>query len=215
MKTTISLKTAADTSVPIVTGLLPEQLAEYIPNTQPVLAIVDEALKKWFPRYFPGIPSVVVSAGETTKTLETLERLALELLELGADRDTFLLGVGGGIICDMTGFLATIYMRGIPFGFVPTTLLAQADAALGGKNGVNIRGYKNMVGTFAQPAFVLCSADALASLPQRVFNAGMAEVIKIALIADAGFFEYIAQHVSEILKRQEPLQAENMSLEVM
>jgi 3-dehydroquinate synthase len=165
---------------------------------------VDEQVQEWFSHYFPAIPFITIQAAETAKTLETVEKLTLALLSEEADRTFFLLGVGGGIVCDITGFLASTYMRGIRFGFIPTTLLAQVDAALGGKNGVNVGGYKNITGTFTQPEFVLCTTDVLATLPERVFNAGMSEVIKAALIADASLFEFIERHTPEIVNRKEP-----------
>jgi 3-dehydroquinate synthase len=192
----------------VVTGLTPEQLPEYIPNNTPVIAIVDEQVQEWFTHYFPTIPFITVQAVEAVKTLDTIEKLTLDLLNEEADRTFFLLGVGGGIVCDITGFLASTYMRGVRFGFIPTTLLAQVDAALGGKNGVNVSGYKNITGTFTQPEFVLCTTDVLDTLPARVFNAGMSEVIKAALIADATLFEFIEQHVREIINRKEPALSE-------
>ncbi|MDR3350501.1 MAG: 3-dehydroquinate synthase [Prevotellaceae bacterium] len=192
----------------VVTGLSPEQLPEYIPNDAPVIAIVDEAVQEWFSHYFPAIPFITIHAAETVKTLETIEKLTLNLLNEEADRTFFLLGVGGGIVCDITGFLASTYMRGVRFGFIPTTLLAQVDAALGGKNGVNVSGYKNITGTFTQPEFVLCTTDVLSTLPERVFNAGMSEVIKAALIADAALFDFIEQYAGEIINRKEPALSE-------
>ncbi|MDR0582560.1 MAG: 3-dehydroquinate synthase [Prevotellaceae bacterium] len=192
----------------VVTGLTPEQIPEYIPNDAPVIAIVDEQVKEWFTHYFPTIPFITLQATETVKTLDTIEKLTLDLLNEEADRTFFLLGVGGGIVCDITGFLASTYMRGVRFGFIPTTLLAQVDAALGGKNGVNVSGYKNITGTFTQPEFVLCTTDVLSTLPARVFNAGMSEVIKTALIADATLFEFIEQHAREIINRKEPALSE-------
>ncbi|MDR2361957.1 MAG: 3-dehydroquinate synthase [Prevotellaceae bacterium] len=203
MKTIISLNVTEGKTVPIVTGLIADELAEYIPSPGTVIAIVDKQVEGWFGRYFEGVPYSTMVAGESLKTLDTIEQLTVGLLESGADRDTFLMGVGGGLVCDVTGFLASTYMRGIPFGFVPTTLLAQVDAALGGKNGVNVQGYKNMLGTFTQPEFVLCCTDALATLNDRLYCAGLAEVIKIALAADAELFTFIEQHAHAIAIRRD------------
>ncbi|MDR1405788.1 MAG: 3-dehydroquinate synthase [Prevotellaceae bacterium] len=188
----------------VVTGLAPEQLPEYVPAGVPVVAVVDAQVREWFTQHFPAVPFLTLQAAEAVKTLETVEKLTLDLLQREADRTLFLLGVGGGIVCDITGFLASTYMRGVRFGFIPTTLLAQADAALGGKNGVNVGGYKNITGTFTQPEFVLCTTGVFSTLPERVFNAGMSEVIKAALIADAALFEFIEQHAGDILSRKEP-----------
>ena len=117
-----------------------------------------------------------------------VETLCRRLIGLGADRKTFILGVGGGIVTDVAGFAASIYMRGLPFGFVSTTLLGQVDASVGGKNGVNVDGYKNMAGTFTQPRFVVCDPALLRTLPEREFRAGLAEAVKAAVIADAELF---------------------------
>ena len=136
-----------------------------------------------------GCPILWVNASETEKTLATVERLTARLLELQADRDTFLIGVGGGITTDITGFLAAIYKRGLRFGLVPTTLLAQVDAAIGGKNGVNFDRYKNMLGTFRLPEFVYIDTDFLQTLPARELRCGAAEMLKTFLLADARAYE--------------------------
>ncbi|MBR6423781.1 MAG: 3-dehydroquinate synthase [Bacteroidales bacterium] len=134
-------------------------------------------------------PTLWIHAVEEEKTLATVERLVAELLALQADRSTMLVGVGGGITTDITGFTAAIYKRGVPCGLVPTTLLAQVDAALGGKNGVNFDRYKNMVGTFREPAFVYVDTDFLQTLPPRELRCGAAEMLKTFLLADAEAYE--------------------------
>ena len=131
-----------------------------------------------------GCPILWIHATEQEKTLATVERLIAALLDLQADRDTLLIGVGGGITTDITGFTAAIYKRGVKFGFVPTTLLAQVDAAIGGKNGVNFDRYKNMVGSFRQPEFVYIDTDFLQTLPRRALLCGAAEMLKTFLLAD-------------------------------
>ncbi len=131
---------------------------------------------------------IIIGIGETNKTLVTMEKIYRELVALGADRNTFLLGFGGGIVTDITGFAASTYMRGVPFGFIASTLLAQVDASVGGKNGVNLDGYKNMVGTFNQPEFVLCDLGLLDTLSDREFAAGCAEIVKSGIIADPALF---------------------------
>jgi len=136
-----------------------------------------------------GCPILWINASEQEKTLATVERLVSQLLERQADRDTFLIGVGGGITTDITGFVASIYKRGLHFGFVPTTLLAQVDAAIGGKNGVNFDRYKNMVGTFRQAEFVYIDTDFLQTLPPRELRCGAAEMLKTFLLADARAYE--------------------------
>ena len=136
-----------------------------------------------------GCPVLWVHATEEEKTLATVERLTTQLFDLQADRTTFLLGVGGGITTDLVGFTAAIFKRGLPFGFVPTTLLAQVDASIGGKNGVNFDRYKNMLGTFRQPEFVYIDTDFLQTLPLRQLRCGAAEMLKTFLLADKRAYE--------------------------
>lgn len=136
-----------------------------------------------------GCPVLWVHASEEEKTLATVERLTTQLFDLQADRTTFLLGVGGGITTDLVGFTAAIFKRGLPFGFVPTTLLAQVDASIGGKNGVNFDRYKNMLGTFRQPEFVYIDTDFLQTLPLRQLRCGAAEMLKTFLLADKRAYE--------------------------
>ena len=121
------------------------------------------------------------------------------------------LAVGGGIVTDVAGFAASTYMRGLRFGFVSTTLLGQVDASVGGKNGVNVDGYKNMAGTFTQPQFVVCDPSLLRSLPDREFRAGLAEVVKAAIIADADLFARIEQTSFEALRTDTDLLSDAIS----
>jgi 3-dehydroquinate synthase len=111
-----------------------------------------------------------------------------------ARRSSFIVGVGGGIVCDITGFVASTYLRGIRFGFVPTTLLAQVDASIGGKNGVNFKGYKNIIGNIRQPEFCLCDSEMLKTLPKKEMRCGFAEVVKSAAIGDAELFTYLEEN---------------------
>jgi 3-dehydroquinate synthase len=107
--------------------------------------------------------------------------------------------MGGGIVCDIAGFVASTFLRGVRFGFVATSLLAQVDASVGGKNGVNFQGYKNMVGLFHQPEFVICDPELLETLPQKEISCGLAEIVKHGAIADADLFAYLEQHAEDIL----------------
>ena len=154
-----------------------------------VVLVTDAAIQHHYPSLCDRYPTILIGQGEANKTLATVERIHRSLLELGADRRSFLLAVGGGIVTDVAGFAAATYMRGIDFGFVSTTLLGQVDASVGGKNGVNVGGYKNMAGTFTQPRFVVCDPTMLATLPEREFRAGLAEVVKAAVIGDIALFE--------------------------
>ena len=130
-----------------------------------------------------------LKTSEERKTLETVQGLCRQLLEAGASRNAYLLAIGGGITTDMTGFAAAIYKRGIRYANLPTTLLAQVDAAIGGKTGVNLDGYKNMLGAFRMPEYTFLCADVLKTLPPRELRAGLAELLKTFLIGDAEAYE--------------------------
>ena len=125
------------------------------------------------------------------------------MLELNADRKTFILGIGGGIVCDVAGFAASVFMRGLKFGFISTTLLSQVDASVGGKNGVNFEDYKNIVGLFNQPEFVICDPSVLKTLNRSEISNGLAEIVKHALIADAEMLDYLEQNISGLLNLDE------------
>jgi 3-dehydroquinate synthase len=144
---------------------------------------------------------VLLPDGEAHKTLATLDDLLTRLLELRVDRSTTLVALGGGIIGDIAGFAAAVFQRGIPFVQVPTTLLAQVDSSVGGKTGVNHPLGKNMIGAFWQPRLVLIDTDCLATLPDRELHAGMAEVIKHAVIRDAGYFSWLEANIGALLRR--------------
>jgi 3-dehydroquinate synthase len=138
--------------------------------------------------------------GENTKRLAPLEALAEEMVARGADRSSLILAFGGGIVNDMAGFLGAIFMRGIPVIQIPTTLLAQVDAAVGGKTGVNLAGGKNLLGAFHQPLAVLIDPAALDTLPDREYRAGLYEVLKCGVIRDAALFQYLAEERDAVLR---------------
>jgi 3-dehydroquinate synthase len=176
-----------------------DNLNTYIDPRRTVI-LTDSTVEKFYRQCFPDCPMISVGLGEKIKTLATVEKIYGQLVELEADRSNFLLGFGGGIVCDITGFVASTYMRGMPFGFVATTLLAQVDASVGGKNGVNYGGYKNMVGVFNQPAFVICDMAVLRSLPVREVLCGFAEIIKHGAIADSRMLDFLEAHQDDALK---------------
>ena len=167
--------------------------------------VTDAEVRRCQPHLFVGRRPLEVGRGEESKRLETVAALYRGLMERGADRTSFIIGIGGGIVTDIAGFAAATYMRGIGFGFVPTTLLAQVDASVGGKNGVNVDGYKNMVGTFAQPQFVICDVALLRTLPDREFRAGLAEALKAGIIADPELFALLERNDFAALRRDEAL----------
>jgi 3-dehydroquinate synthase len=188
----LTIAGATGTSRIIVGGSL-ENLADYVDRAKAVL-LVDSNVARLHPRLVAGYHWIDAGCGEPAKSLGNIERICRRLLELGADRSAMIVGVGGGVACDIAGFAASIFMRGVAFGFVPTSLLAQVDASIGGKNGVNIDGYKNIVGVFNQPAFVLVDFDVLRTLPGREVLGGAAEVVKHALIGDPELFAYLEEN---------------------
>lgn len=138
-------------------------------------------------------------AGEQYKRLSNMERLATELSEAGADRSSLLIAFGGGIIGDLGGFLAAIYMRGIPYIQIPTTLLAQVDSSVGGKTGVNLTTGKNLVGSFHHPLAVFADVDVLETLPQRELRAGLFESVKAGIIRDPKLFLFLEKNREAVL----------------
>ena len=143
--------------------------------------------------------TIGLDTSEELKTLETVQALCRKLLEAGASRNAYLLAIGGGITTDMTGFAAAIYKRGVRYANLPTTLLAQVDAAIGGKTGVNLDGYKNMLGAFRMPEYTFLCADVLKTLPPRESGAGLAELLKTFLIGDAEAYRQAQKGVTQEL----------------
>ena len=139
--------------------------------------------------------------GEENKRLAPLENLAEEMVQRGADRTSLVVAFGGGIVNDMAGFLAAIFMRGVPVVQVPTTLLAQVDAAVGGKTGVNLRSGKNLIGSFHQPLAVLIDPAVLATLPEREYRAGLYEILKAGVIREAELFRFLTDRAADVLAR--------------
>ncbi len=145
---------------------------------------------------------IVVPPGEESKSPEAAESLWQALLDLGADRKTVVAAVGGGVIGDLAGFVAATFARGLRFFQVPTSLLAQVDSSVGGKVGIDLPGAKNMIGAFWQPLGVLIDTAALATLPDREFRNGLAEVVKYGVILDAEFFAYLETNAAAILAHE-------------
>lgn len=145
---------------------------------------------------------VVLPCGESTKSIQVAEQLWKKCLEVGVNRKSIIVAVGGGVIGDLAGFIAATYARGIRFFQIPTTLLAQVDSSVGGKVGINLPEAKNMVGAFWQPSAVLIDTATLDTLPTREYRAGLAEVVKYGVILDEEFFEYLERTQSEINQRK-------------
>jgi 3-dehydroquinate synthase len=146
---------------------------------------------------------IAIAPGEPSKSVEMADSLWQGILDLGADRKSIVVAVGGGVVGDLAGFVAATFARGLRFFQVPTSLLSQVDSSVGGKVGINLPKAKNMVGAFYQPAGVLIDTATLATLPANEFRSGMAEVVKYGVILDADFFAYLESHVAEIGARQE------------
>ncbi len=155
------------------------------------IIITDENIFKCHSKKFKKWKLIVLKSGEAYKVQTTVDSIIKKLIEMNADRTTTLIGVGGGVVTDITGYTASVYLRGIDFGFVPTTLLAMVDASIGGKNGVDVDNCKNMVGIIRQPKFILYDFNFLKTLPQGEWRNGFAEIIKHACIKDAISFSIL------------------------
>ncbi|MCJ7820856.1 MAG: 3-dehydroquinate synthase [Bacteroidales bacterium] len=179
-------------------------VTEFLPE-KGVVIITDDKVMGLYGDRFPNCTVFTVPPGEESKKLEVVEHLAERLLETGIDRTGFVLAIGGGVVCDLAGFLASIYMRGISCGYVSTSLLSQVDASTGGKNGVNLGGTKNILGIIRQPEFVICDTTMLLTLSDEEFLSGLAEMIKTAVIGDRELFDLIDKNHMEILNRDTDL----------
>lgn len=192
-------------------------VSDILPGVLPggrVVVVSDATIDRLYHPLLAPYDAVLIGSGESVKTLQTVETIYRRFIELGVDRSTFVLAIGGGIVTDVAGFAAATYMRGLEFGFVSTTLLGQVDASVGGKNGVNVDGYKNMAGTFTQPRFVICDPGMLRTLSDREFRAGLAEVVKAAIIADGGLFARLEASSFEGLRGDTDLLSDAVSASI-
>ena len=178
------------------------ELAEKLAIPGDAIYITDDNLAEIYSEFLVNKKTIVVENGEKNKNLTTMDIIYDKLIEKGADRRSFIIGFGGGVVTDIAGFAASTYMRGIKFGFIPTSLLAMVDASIGGKNGVNHRMYKNMIGNINQPEFVLIDSYFLNTLPDDEYINGMAEAIKHLLIADKKGFEHYAENTGSFLDKK-------------
>ncbi|HLX86328.1 MAG TPA: 3-dehydroquinate synthase [Terriglobales bacterium] len=186
-----------------------ESLAKLIGNRRTFIVTVLPVRRRWAKVLLKSLASSGIDAevlempdGERSKRLATLEKLAEKLVKHGADRGVTLIALGGGVVGDVTGFLASIYMRGVDVIQVPTTVQAQVDAAIGGKTGVNLVSGKNLLGTFHQPRAVLIDPEVLATLPSREYHAGLYESLKCGIIGDPGLFKLFEEKRRELLDRE-------------
>jgi 3-dehydroquinate synthase len=188
----------SDSSCRILVGESFQNLADYLPGKKLVI-ITDENVYRHYGDAFPEGLLITVKPGESSKTLDTASDIYGRMIDGEIDRASFVLGIGGGIVCDLAGYVASTYLRGLSFGFVSTTLLSQVDASIGGKNGVNHEGYKNMVGVIRQPDFVICDPAMLSTLPAYEYRMGFAEVIKYGAIMHADLFNLLDEVHAEAL----------------
>ena len=200
-----------DNSCRILVGESFKNVGDYLPGKKLVI-ITDENVYRHYADFFPDALLITVKPGESSKTISIASEIYGQLIANEIDRNSFILGVGGGIVCDLAGYIASTYLRGISFGFVSTTLLSQVDASIGGKNGVNYEGYKNMVGVIRQPEFVICDPDMLATLPKEEYYMGFAEVIKYGAILNADLFDLLERDYKKALDGEEEILEEIISI---
>ena len=175
------------------------QLDQLVQKENTIL-ITDENIFELHAPIFDGWKTIVIKAGEIHKQQSTIDTIIGQLIELEADRKTMIVGVGGGVVTDIAGYVAGIYMRGLQVGFVPTTILAMVDASIGGKNGVDVGIYKNLVGLIKQPVFILFDHSLLKTLPEDEWVNGFGEVIKHACIKDSALFDMLESTTLEEFK---------------
>lgn len=192
-------------------------LAELVPHASKVFVLTTPPVRKrWGAKLIRSLNSaglrpqiLQMPDGEIAKKLRTIETLAERLARLGADRKAVLLALGGGVVGDVTGLLSSLYMRGVELVQIPTTVLAQVDASVGGKTGVNLAAGKNLLGTFHHPRVVLIDPELLRTLPDRDFRAGLYEALKCGIIGDLDLFLRFEQKRAQILKR-DPVEVEGV-----
>lgn len=164
-----------------------------------IIIISDENVFKLYPEVFADFKKIIIPSGEQEKNINRIDYILKKFVDYGIDKNSIIIGFGGGVICDIAGFAASVYMRGCKFGFIASTLLAQIDAAIGGKNGVNLGKNKNFIGLINQPEFVIADTSLLKTLSDEDYKSGIAELIKYAVIADKDLFEKISINKSKIL----------------
>ena len=182
-----------------VAELLPGRKRVFVVTTAPIRKLYGEAVEKSLAGF--ECTFLEMSDGERFKTFKTVEDLARRMVNKGADRKAVVLALGGGVVGDTAGFVASIYMRGVDVIQVPTTLLAQVDASVGGKTGVDLPEGKNLIGTFHHPRAVLIDPAVLGTLPDREFRAGLYEILKCGLIRRREIFDYMERNREKILQR--------------
>lgn len=175
-------------------------ILEELVNKENTILITDENIFAKQSEKFQGWKTIILKAGEKFKNQNAVDEIINSLIEMSADRQSFIVGVGGGVVTDIAGYAASVYMRGIKFGFVPTSILGMVDASIGGKNGVDVGVYKNLVGVINHPEFLLYDYSFLETLPHEEWINGFAEIIKHACIKDKNMFHYLEEKTLEDFK---------------
>lgn len=196
----------------IESGALKKLPNEVRPLGKHFVIITDEHLKKTGEQVLKSMRDamlqcnlLVIPPGENTKSLSFVEKISRSMAKLGVKRDGCVIALGGGVIGDLAGFVASVYMRGIPFVTVPTTLLAMGDSGIGGKTGVDLPEGKNLVGSFHQPKIILVDTLLLRTLPDRDFRSGLAEIVKHGVIVDRAFFTLLERNTRAIMRRDQKI----------
>lgn len=170
---------------------------EKLVSKEKAVIITDDNIASIYAETFEGWKVIAIKPGEKNKQQSTVDHVIDQLIKLQADRETFIIGIGGGVVTDIAGYTASVYMRGVKFAFVPTSILAMVDASVGGKNGVDVGVYKNLVGVIRHPEFLLYDYSFLKTLPQEEWMNGFAEIIKHACIKDKKLFEFLENNSLE------------------
>jgi 3-dehydroquinate synthase len=191
------LRSAAD----VLGEQIPLNANIFVISSETILRLWGDHLSQSFSSSGRNVIALPMPEGETAKRLSAVEKLASQMVASGADRRSVVLALGGGVVGDVAGFLASIFMRGIPVVQVPTTLVAQVDSAIGGKTGVNLSAGKNLIGTFHQPSAVLSDPDVLATLPEREYRSGLFEAMKYGVIRNAEIFDFMESQRDGLLRR--------------
>ena len=199
----LKINSAGERSLLIMGGTM-DDIRALLPG-KGLFIITDSNVNRLWGHLFPAGEVLVIEAGEKSKTLATVEELCRRMLLAGADRSSFVLGFGGGVVCDIAGLTASLFMRGVRHAFVSTSLLSQVDASIGGKTGVNLGDYKNIIGTFRHPEFVLCDYSMLSTLPETEFVSGLGEVYKHAVIRDRNLFFDLSANAESLASRDNGL----------
>lgn len=171
------------------------------PDAEQAPVIVDKKIKLLFPHLLQKRPILILNLTEKSKNLSTVEKIYHQFLNWGLDRNSWVISLGGGLLSDVVGFACSTYMRGVNFILTPTTFLAQVDASVGGKTGLNFAGVKNLIGTFALPRATVVDSEFLQTLPEEEIKNGLAEALKHALIASPQFFDYLHKHWPFVFKK--------------